>query len=149
MTVSVLQDSNKRKVEPRGDSSQTPQKSVIFEGEVKEIRNRNEGMLTPQPTPVGGRVSEFVEGWNDPYVLCVTKGYKLRFTSSPLLHRTPWEIRSPQGQKEIQGMQEQISLMLQKNAITEVHPNSPGFYSNIFLVCKALGGWHPVTDLKV
>ena len=45
-------------------------------------------------------------------------------------------------------MREQITLMLQKKVITEVPPNSPGFYSNIFLVRKASGGWHPVIDLK-
>ena len=45
-------------------------------------------------------------------------------------------------------MREQITLMLQKNAITEVPPNSPGFYSNVFLVRKASGGWRPVIDLK-
>ena len=44
-------------------------------------------------------------------------------------------------------MREQISLMLQKNAITEVPPDSPGFYSNVFLVRKASGGWRPVIDL--
>ena len=38
--------------------------------------------------------------------------------------------------------------MLQKNAITEVPPDSPGFYSNVFLVKKASGGWPPVIDLK-
>ena len=27
-------------------------------------------------------------------------------------------------------------------------PNSPGFYSNVFLVRKASGGWRPVIDLK-
>ena len=37
-------------------------------------------------------------------------------------------------------MLEQISLMLQKNAIKEVNPNSPGFYSSVFLVRKVLGG---------
>ena len=35
-----------------------------------------------------------------------------------------------------------------KNAITEVPPDSPGFYSNVFLVRKASGGWRPVIDLK-
>ena len=45
-------------------------------------------------------------------------------------------------------MREQITLMLQKNAITEVPPDSPGFYSNVFLVRKASGGWRPVIDLK-
>ena len=38
--------------------------------------------------------------------------------------------------------------MLQKNVITEVPPDSPGFYSNVFLVRKASGGWCPVIDLK-
>ena len=40
------------------------------------------------------------------------------------------------------------SKHVQKNAITEVPPNSPGFYSNIFLVRKSSGGWPPVIDLK-
>ena len=84
---------------------------------------------------------------NDPYVLSiVAKGYRLRFTSPPL--QTPWDIRSPQDPEEILGMREQITLMLQKNAITEGPPNSPGFYSNVFLVRKASGGWRPVIDLK-
>ena len=110
-------------------------------------------MLPPQVSPVGGRLSNFVEGWkritNDPYVLSiVAKGYRLRFTSPALLRQIPWEIRSPQDPKEILGMWEQITLMLQKNAKTEVPPDSPGFYSNVFLVRKASGGWRPVIDLK-
>ena len=120
--------------------------SIIFE----EVIN-NEGVLPPQVSSVGGRLSNFVEGWksitNDPCVLSiVAKGYRLRFTSPPLLRQTPWEIRSPQDPQEILGMREQISLMLQKNAITEVPPNSPGFYSNVFLVRKATGVWRPVID---
>ena len=107
---------------------------AIFKGTRTKVIN-NEGVLPPQITPVGGRLSNFVEGWkritNDPYVLSiVAKGYRLRFTSPPLLRQIIWEIRSPQGPEEILGMREQITLMLQKNAITEVPPNSPGFYSN-------------------
>ena len=45
-------------------------------------------------------------------------------------------------------MQEQISLMLQRNAISEISPDTPGFYSNAFMVRKASGGWRPVIDLK-
>ena len=126
--------------------------SVIFEGIKTKVIN-NEGVLPPQASPVRGRLSNFVEGWkritNDPYVLSiVAKGYRLRFTSPPLLRQTPWEIRSPQDPQEILGMREQITLMLQKNAMTEVPPDSPGFYSNVFLVRKASGGWRPVIDLK-
>ena len=127
--------------------------SIIFEGTRIKVIN-NEGVLPPQMTPVGGRLSNFVEGWkritNDPYVLSiVAKGYyRLRFMSPPLLRQTPWEIRSPQGPEEILCMQEQITLMLQKNGITEVPSNSPGSYLNVFLVRKASGGWRPVIDLK-
>ena len=68
--------------------------------------------------------------------------------SLPLLLEAQWEIRSPKGPQEVKGMREQISLMLQKNAIMEVPPDSPGLYSNVFLVCKSSGGWCPVIDLK-
>ena len=122
------------------------------EAVLKEKQARSE-ILDKIVSPVGGRLSNFVEGWkritNDPYILSiVAKGYRLRFTSPPLLRQIPWEIRSPQDPKEVLGMREQITLMLQKNAITEVPPDSPGFYSNVFLVRKASGGWHPVIDLK-
>ena len=125
--------------------------NVTFEGKVKV--KSNEGVLPPQPAAVGGRLSEFVEGWkritNDPYVLSiVARWYRLRFMSAPLLRETSWEIRSPQGCEEILGMREQISLMLQKNSITEAPPTSPGFYSNVLMVRKASGGWRPVIDLK-
>ena len=151
MTVSVPPDSNKRKMEPRDNTPQTPWKNKRnFRGDKNQGKN-NEGVLPPQATPVRGRLSKFVEGWkhitNDTYVLSIiAKGYRLHFTNPPLLRQNPWEISSPQGLEEILGMREQITLMLQKNAITEVPSNSPGFYSNVFLVHKASGGWRP--DLK-
>ena len=45
-------------------------------------------------------------------------------------------------------MREQISLMLQRNAISEISPDTPGFHSKAFMVRKASGGWRPVIDLK-
>ena len=86
LTVSVPQDTpSKHKVEPRYDTSQTPRKNKRqFRG--KSQVKSNEDVLPPQPAPVGGRLSEFVEGWkpisNDPYVLSIiTRGYRLRFTT--------------------------------------------------------------------
>ena len=38
--------------------------------------------------------------------------------------------------------------MLQRNAISEISPDTPRFYLNAFMVRKASGGWRPVTDLK-
>ena len=81
MTASTPQDSNKRKVEP-GTTPLKPleRTDVTYEGKVKV--KSNDGVLPSQPAPVGGRLSEFVEGWkritNDPYVLSiVAKWYRL------------------------------------------------------------------------
>ena len=38
--------------------------------------------------------------------------------------------------------------MLQRNTILEISPDTPGFYSNAFMVRKASGGWRLVIDLK-
>ena len=38
--------------------------------------------------------------------------------------------------------------MLQRNAISEISPDTPGFYLNTFMVCKASGGWRSGIDLK-
>ena len=114
MTVSVPPDSNKRKMEPRDNTPQTPRKNKRnFRGDKNQGKN-NEGVLPPQSTPVRGRLSKFVEGWkcitNDPYVLSIiAKGYRLHFTSPPLLRQNPWEISSPHGLEEILGMREQIT----------------------------------------
>ena len=77
----------------------TPLKlNTLIEGRAEGIRNRlNEGVLPPQPTPVDGNLSQFVEGWksvtNDPYVLSsVAKGYRHCFMSPSLLCKTPYKI---------------------------------------------------------
>ena len=59
---------------------------------ILEMTRKNEGVLPPQPVPVGGPLCQFVEGWkhitNDPYVLSiVAKGYKFPFTSLHLLRQ--------------------------------------------------------------
>ena len=145
VTASTPQASNKRKVEPLKKTN------IIFEAKVKV--KSNEGVLPPQPAAVGGRLSEFVEGWkhisSDP--LCLkyhSQAVQTSFYESTPPSETPWEIRSPQGLEEILGMWEKISLMLQKNAITEVPSNSPGFYLNVFLLRKASGRSRPVIDIK-
>ena len=63
-------------------------------GSLRVIRNsHNEDVLPPQSMPVGGRLSQFVEGWkpitNDPYMLnIIAKEYRLCFMSPPLLLKT-------------------------------------------------------------
>ena len=77
-----------------------------------------------------------------------SQGVQTSFYQSTPSAQILWEIQSDQGPQKVQGMREQISLMLQKNMITEVTPDSTGFYSNIFLVRKASGGLRQVIDSK-
>ena len=83
---------------------------------------------------------------NDPFVSSViAKGYRLRFTSPPLLLQGNM---IPPGDTEDPGNARADFPKLQRNAISEISPDTPGFYSNAFMVRKASGGWRPVIYLK-
>jgi len=96
------------------------------------------------------RLQMFWKKWQeagaDPWVVSVLReGYSLKFQSKPKLSKVPmWNLQNthPQVHQEIQDL-------LQKGALEEVkNPNSPGFYSRIFLVPKPGNKWRPVIDLK-
>ena len=60
LTVSVFTDSKKRKFESQDDAPQGPRKAKHnFRGDKTRVIN-NEGVLPPQVSPVGGRLSNFV-----------------------------------------------------------------------------------------
>ena len=42
----------------------------------------------------------------------------------------------------------EVESMISKGALERVQDPGPGFYSHLFLVEKALGGWRPVIDLS-
>ena len=85
-------------------------------------------------TLVGGRPSEFVEGWkpitNNPNVLSiVTKGYRLRFTSPPILRKDPVGDMVPPGSRGNSGHAGTNIPNAPEESDNEVPPDSPGFYS--------------------
>ena len=123
MTVSVPLDSKKRKVKYPSDPSSRRETEQICGG----VETYNERSLR---------------------LKYLSQGVQTSFYESTPSTPNPLGDQIPLGQEEILGMQEQITLMLQKNTLTEVPPNSPGFYSNVFLVRKASGGWRPVIDFK-
>ena len=55
-----------------------------------------------------------------------------------------YELQSPR----FQALQEAIESMIKKNAIELIRYPGPGFYSRMFVVPKATGGWRPVIDLS-
>ena len=52
------------------------------------------------------------------------------------------------GSAKAQTLQEEVDKMLQKGALELVKHLGPGYYSRLFLVQKALRGWHPMIDLS-
>ena len=119
MTVAVPQD-NKRKVQSN-ESNPMP-KGHVEPGGLRITRNRMRACSHQNKCQVRDNYASLWRGGsihcitNDPYVLSiVAKEYRLCYTIPPFLLKAAWEIKPPQ---KIQGMQEQISLMLQKNEIT-------------------------------
>ena len=76
-------------------------------------------------------------------------GYRLPFESRPPL--TKMKVRStayhPNSSRH-RSLVMEVETMLSKGAVEVVTDRSPGFYSRLFLVEKASGGWRPVIDLS-
>ena len=75
-------------------------------------------------------------------------GYRIPFNRRPPLSEHPLSLPaySPQSIKGVTLTQE-LQTLLRKGAV-EPAPQSPGFYSRLFLVQKASGSWRPVIDLS-
>ena len=77
-------------------------------------------------------------------------GYRILFTDSPPpLARTPVSFPTYRaGSPRAQALRQEVEAMLAKGALEIARDPGPGFYSRLFLVEKATGGWRPVIDLS-
>ena len=112
-------------------------------------------MPNDRPGPVGGRLRSFAHLWplvtSDKFVLeTVTRGYRIEFTSKPPTTSKVWWTETPKNPSRREDLERGLQSMLDKKAIREipVSPDTPGFYSPIFLVAKESGGWRPILNLK-
>ena len=103
---------------------------------------------------VGGCLSVHWRRWQavgtDSWTVSVLRdGYRIPFDSPPPLTRTPilFPAYRP-GSPQSLALHQEIEKMLAKGALEIVPDPSPGFYSRLFLVEKATGGWRPVIDLS-
>ena len=114
---------------------------------------REEGNDCPEETAqVGARLSNFAQEWerlfNDPVITRTAReGILLKFKTPPPLTRHPIEFPTSQAQRE--RLLPIVQQLLDKGAIEQVIlRHSPGFYSRLFAVPKASGGWRPIIDLS-
>ena len=77
-------------------------------------------------------------------------GYWVPFKDSPPpLSGTPVSFSTYRaGSPRAQALQQEVEAMLAKGALEIALDPGPGFYSRLFLVEKASGGWRPVIDLS-
>ena len=99
------------------------------------------------PPWVGGRLKYFKHNWavicTDPWISQLLSGYALPFvTKLPLSSPSHQQINLTASQT--QTLQDKISNLLQTQAIRLADPHLPGFYSQMFVVPKKDGGWHPI-----
>ena len=75
-------------------------------------------------------------------------GYQILFDRQPPLSERPLSLPA-YSQQSIKGvaLTQELQNLLQKGAV-EPAPQSPGFYSRLFLVQKASGSWRPIIDLS-
>ena len=83
-------------------------------------------------------------------VTVLRDGYRVPFKDSPPpLSCTPVSFPTYRaGSPRAQALRQEVEGMLAKGALEIARDPGPGFYSLLFLVEKASGGWRPVTDLS-
>lgn len=105
-------------------------------------------------SPIGGCLALHLNDWEslgaEEWVLRVLReGYKIPLHSLPPLSRSPRQLVSYSTDSERgKALDLEITSLLDKFAVEEAPPNS-GFYSRLFLVPKASGGFRPVIDLSL
>ena len=86
-----------------------------------------------------------VDSW---VVEALRVGYRIPFDRPPPLSECPVSLPaySPQSIRGV-ALNQELQNLLRKGAV-EPAPQSPGFYSRLFLVKKASGSWRPIIDLS-
>ena len=100
---------------------------------------------------MGGRLAHFAEKWEEitdnKWVLSIVRnGFRIPFIKIPPLSSVP--IRMSQSSSPF--LREEIENLLNKRAVERVqNPETPGFYSQIFLVPKKNGKFRLILDLSL
>lgn len=101
---------------------------------------------------MGGRLAQFAKEWESLtssawHLRVVKEGLTLPFHTCPPLTLVPKPIKLPNHPDKRRVLLEEVDSLLLKEAL-ELAPQDPGFFSHLFTVPKATGGFRPVIDLK-
>ena len=113
-------------------------------------KSQPDGMTLP--VRVGGCLAPHWRRWQaigaETWVVTVLRdGYRVPLRTPPPLSRTPVSFPTYRaGSPRAQALRQEVEAMLAKGALEIARDPGPGFYSHLFLVEKASGGWRPVID---
>ena len=79
-------------------------------------------------------------------MLNTVQGYEVDLIAQPYQCLPPKELSF--NKEEAKALSTEVEKMLSKNAISLVQGQSPGFYSQLFIVPKKDGGQRPIINLK-
>ena len=124
-----------------------------------EVKVKEPGKSRPDgttlPLRVGGCLALHWRRWQaigaETWVVTVLRdGYRVPFLDSPPpLSRTLVSFPTYRaGSPRAQALRQEIEGMLAKGALEIARDTGPGFYSRLFQVEKASGGWRPMIDLS-
>ena len=124
-----------------------------------EVKAKEPGKSRPDgttlPVRVGGCLAPHWRRWQaigaESWVVTVLRdGYRVPFLDSPPpLSRTPVSFPTYRaGSPRAQALRQEVEAMLAKGALEIARDPGSGFYSRLFLVENASGGWRPVIDLS-
>ena len=131
-----------------------PEAPAALEEKAKEPeRSRPDG--TTLPVRVGGCLALHWRRWQaigaESWVVTVLRdGYPVPFLDSPPpLSRTLVSFPTYRaGSPRARALRQEVEAMLAKGALEIARDSGPDFYSHLFLVEKASGGWRPVISLS-
>ena len=103
---------------------------------------------------IGGCLQGHWRAWQkieapDFIVQVIRHGYQVPLDKIPPLSTTPISFSSydPGSEKGV-ALQKEIDALVEKGAVEEAPLPSMGYYSLMFVVKKASGGWRPIIDLS-
>lgn len=110
--------------------------------------------VLPYRGQVAGCLAQHWKGWlnigAEKWILdLLREGYRIPFSAPPPLTSLPKDFRAyTPGSLKGQALHSEVQQLEEKGAI-EKAPLTPGFYSPLFVVPKASGGFRPIIDLSI
>ena len=144
---------------PRTDGPNPAREAMAeFSENIKQVPSQLLSAPVPDPVPglpVGWRLRSVAHHWreifDDPWTISVVQhGFRIPLKASPPLVLEPLCTRSEPKAEKTDAVLWEVSALVSKGAVIRLENPvpCPGFYSHMFLVEKASGGWRPVLDLS-